>query len=60
MSKECPCLGCVAPERHLGCHSTCDRYKTWKAEEAARKEKERAFKKAEADFIAVFANRRKR
>lgn len=35
MSK-CPCNGCVAPDRHLGCHSNCDKgYKEWAAEKRA-------------------------
>lgn len=28
-SKDCPCNGCVAPERHIDCHGSCGRYKTW-------------------------------
>lgn len=28
-NSKCPqsCKGCVPPERHLGCHSTCEKYK---------------------------------
>ena len=28
-NKDCPCNGCVAPERHIDCHGSCGRYKTW-------------------------------
>ena len=28
-NKDCPCNGCVAPERRADCHGSCDRYKTW-------------------------------
>ena len=41
---KCPCMGCVAPKRHPGCHSGCEEYVGWRKErdekgEAIRKEK---------------------
>ena len=32
-AKVCPCNGCVAHKRHLGCHSTCPDHKEWKDEQ---------------------------
>lgn len=32
------CYECVAPKRHLGCHSTCKEYKQAKAEYEAKKQ----------------------
>lgn len=35
---KCPCEGCVAPERHIGCHSDCHKkpsYAEWAAEKKA-------------------------
>lgn len=46
---EC-CKDCVAPKRHLGCHSTCKEYKEEKARWEETKEKIRA-NKAEAPKI---------
>ena len=41
-----PCLNCVAPKRHAGCHGACKEYKEYKEKldrynEQVRKEKER-------------------
>lgn len=30
--KENPCYGCEPPERHIGCHGTCKKYKKRTAE----------------------------
>lgn len=35
------CKGCVPPERHPGCHSTCPKYLEEKAKHDALKEKQR-------------------
>lgn len=32
-----PCIGCVPPERHLGCHDHCEKRKTYLEEQARRK-----------------------
>lgn len=37
--KTSPCKDCK--NRHIGCHSTCDNYRGWKAEHELSKEKER-------------------
>lgn len=31
-----PCLGCT--ERHLGCHSECEKHIAWKADEQRKKD----------------------
>ena len=36
-----PCKDCQ--ERYTACHDHCEKYKSWKANEAARKEKERLY-----------------
>ena len=36
-----PCKDC--PDRHLGCHSKCERYKAWKKEREELKEKARIY-----------------
>lgn len=45
-NKDCPCNGCVAPDRHIDCHASCGRYKIWSAKHvealaAIREEKEK-------------------
>lgn len=42
----CPCKGCEAPKRHLGCHAHCEEYSDWKefndqCREASRLESQR-------------------
>lgn len=27
---EPPCRGCTEPKRHMGCHSTCQEYVSWR------------------------------
>lgn len=39
------CKDCVAPKRHLGCHSTCSEYLTERAKMDERNEKRRLEKK---------------
>lgn len=34
------CKDCVPPERHVGCHSTCEKYLTEKAENDRIREEE--------------------
>jgi len=34
---KCPCQGCE--DRNPGCHSSCEKYKAWKAENEALKAK---------------------
>lgn len=36
-NRENPCKYCVAPERYLGCHDNCKKYKKWRAELDKRK-----------------------
>lgn len=44
-----PCKDCT--DRHIGCHSECDKYKYWKARlEEVKKAKEEQHKKDEAYF----------
>ena len=33
--RDCPCCGCQ--ERAVGCHGTCDQYKTWDGKRQAEK-----------------------
>lgn len=28
----CPCKGCEAPKRHIGCHGGCGDFADWRAE----------------------------
>lgn len=35
--KENPCRYCVPPERHIGCHGTCKKYKKRTAERISEK-----------------------
>lgn len=35
--KENPCYGCEPPERHIGCHSTCKKYRKRTAERISEK-----------------------
>lgn len=45
MLNKCKCIDCT--RRHIGCHSRCEDYKTWKAEvDKVRK----AMKEAKADI----------
>lgn len=44
--KENPCYRCEAPERHIGCHSSCEKHATY---EVRRKEENTAIKKQKAD-----------
>ena len=32
MIRECPCRWCVSPNRHVGCHSSCQLYIDWRKE----------------------------
>ena len=48
--KENPCYGCEPPERRVGCHGTCERYKKRTAELAERKVKENAGRTTENYF----------
>lgn len=55
------CYRC--PDRHMGCHSDCERYAEWKAERRALtgKEKERASGEMEvANYILQSKERHKR
>lgn len=52
-----PCEGCK--ERHIGCHSTCERYLQSKAETEVAKEKER-LSKVHDGYLADIARRRRR
>jgi hypothetical protein len=36
MMNQCPCINCQ--ERIIGCHSSCQKYKDWSAEERRLKE----------------------
>lgn len=40
-----PCKGCVAPKRHIGCHSTCKERKEWREWYDGVLEKERMEKR---------------
>lgn len=48
-----PCFNC--PDRHAGCHGTCERYKAWSVEHAeqreAYREKKSAFMRDEAYHV---------
>ena len=43
------CFNCQ--ERHVGCHSTCERYAAWKAEDARRKHGEKEAQKEKAECM---------
>lgn len=38
MDSSNPCLGCVAPERHLGCHDKCEKRAEWLKIHEAKKQ----------------------
>ena len=42
-SKKPPCKDC--PDRHVACHSTCEKFKAWEEIHRAQKEKELLSKK---------------
>lgn len=42
------CYHC--PDRHPGCHDTCESYQAWKAEEQAMKDKIKTAKRAFCDI----------
>ena len=43
--RTCPCNGCVAPNRHPGCHSNCKEKSDWDLEKDQLMEKIRKEKK---------------
>lgn len=49
--KDCPCIGCVPPTRHPGCHSQCDGYKEWRKELDAYNENIRKQKQIDNDIV---------
>lgn len=53
MNKISCCRNCVPPKRHIGCHSTCEKYLAEKAEYAKRKVAEDKAKKEYADFVSA-------
>lgn len=59
MGNVCPCNGCVAPKRHIHCHSTCSEYTGWKAAEDKRKADERKRKEEETAFCSSYRPKRK-
>lgn len=36
MAKDCPCIPCVPPKRHINCHGGCPEFAEWQAQEAAK------------------------
>lgn len=56
-----PCKSCE--DRHIGCHQSCPKYNTWKAENTAEYERIRPIYQAEKrieDYIVVQNLRRKK
>lgn len=47
---DCPCKDCRV--RRIGCHSTCERYKTWRFQRSEVLERVRARKDAYTDHNA--------
>lgn len=45
-----PCEFCVAPKRHIGCHSSCKDYKDFRTELDRENEAKRKIRNAENDF----------
>lgn len=56
-NSENPCKYCVAPERYLGCHDNCKKYKKWRAELDKRKSVIRE-KQAEINLTRSYARDR--
>lgn len=54
---ENPCKYCVAPERYLGCHDKCKKYKKWRAELDKRKSVIRE-KQAEINLTRSYVRQR--
>lgn len=47
----CPCNGCVAPDRHIGCHADCHKgYPAW-ADRQKQRNKERYLDGEHAVYI---------
>lgn len=59
MGKDCPCHGCVPPNRYPGCHGNCEAYKDWKASEQEKKDAERKLREQEAALYTGYRSRRK-
>ena len=57
-ANDCPCRFCVAPERHAGCHATCDKYKTWNAAHQEELAKLYAQRKADDDCFPKYRKHR--
>lgn len=62
-----PCEFCVAPKRHIGCHSSCKDYKDFRAEVDRENEqrykynvKENTFKDYKKDGICKELKRRRK
>ena len=47
-----PCRGC--PDRYLGCHAKCGKYRAWKKEWDELKEKERIYNDMQRIFRRKF------
>lgn len=52
------CKDCVAPKRHIGCHSTCKDYISEKAADAERKAKEETARKLDRARTEIVMDRR--
>lgn len=54
MPQQNPCHRC--PDRKLGCHDTCKKHLTWKAERRAREERMRQEANARAEIGKIHHN----
>lgn len=59
MGNDCPCKGCVAPKRHVGCHGTCKGYTDWKTADVEKKAAERKRKEDEAAMYESYKHKRR-
>ena len=56
--KHAPCKGC--PDRHVGCHSVCDRYKEFKEQNDAERKKRSDVMRLDDQLFSVYRGGRKK
>ena len=60
MIEPCPCKYCVAPERHAGCHSACDKYTKWNIKHQQELAKIRERNREDEEFLTSYLRNMKK
>ena len=61
--EECPCKDCVPPQRFIGCHGGCDKYKKWhdnRIEQASVRRKIKNIQSLADDHVIRVTNKNRR